>query len=55
MEVCATHPNVIGYQLDNETKSYDTAGERVQKMFVDYLKDKFKTTDALNEAFGLTY
>ena len=26
MEACAAHPQVIGYQLDNETKSYDTAG-----------------------------
>ncbi|MGN0376236.1 MAG: beta-galactosidase [Suilimivivens sp.] len=55
MEECASHPQVIGYQLDNETKSYDTAGPRVQEKFVDYLKDKFKTTDALNRAFGLTY
>ena len=55
MEACAAHPQVIGYQLDNETKSYDTAGPRVQQKFVDYLKRKFVTTDALNRAFGLTY
>ena len=23
MEECANHPKVIGFQLDNETKSYD--------------------------------
>ncbi len=55
MEECANHPKVIGFQLDNETKSYDTAGTHVQKQFVAYLKEKFGTTDALNKAFGLTY
>lgn len=55
MEESANHPQVIGFQLDNETKAYDTAGPNVQKRFVSYLKDKFKTTDALNKAFGLTY
>lgn len=55
MEECASHPAVIGFQLDNETKAYDTAGPRVQEKFVEYLKEKFVTTDALNRAFGLTY
>ena len=49
------HPAIIGYQADNETKHYHTAGENVQKLFVAYLKDKFKTTDSLNKAFGLDY
>ena len=51
----ADHPAVIGYQLDNETKYYGTAGNNVQRMFVRYLRDKFGTTDALNEAFGRDY
>lgn len=51
----AKHPAVIGYQLDNETKYYDTAGENVRRGFVRYLKRKFGTTDALNAAFGLDY
>lgn len=55
MEESASHPQVIGFQLDNETKSYDTCGKRAQEMFVSYLKEKFGTTDALNKAFGLTY
>lgn len=55
MEECASHPQVIGFQLDNETKAYDTAGPAVQQKFVSYLKEKFHTTDALNRAFGLTY
>src|SRR5277367_1653182 len=28
------HPSVIGYQLDNETKAYDTSGPNVQAAFV---------------------
>lgn len=55
MEVCAQDPAVIGYQLDNETKHYDTAGPHVQQLFVEYLKEKFGTPDAMNAAFGLTY
>lgn len=46
---------IIGYQLDNETKSYDTCGERVQKRFAEYLKQKFGNLDALNLEFGLNY
>jgi len=49
------HPAIIGYQADNETKHYQTAGENVQRLFVKYLKEKFKTTDNLNAAFGLDY
>ena len=49
------HPAVIGYQIDNETKYYGTAGNNVQRMFARYLRDKFGTTDALNAAFGFDY
>jgi beta-galactosidase len=49
------NPAVIGFQADNETKHYNTAGDTVNKMFVSYLKSKFKTTDSLNKAFGLNY
>ncbi len=48
-------PNVIGYQLDNETKSYGTAGPRVQQMFVSYLKEQFPDINAFNQEFGLDY
>lgn len=54
-EHTANHPNVIGFQLDNETKHYGTASADVQKLFRDYLKDKFKTIDALNKEFGFAY
>ncbi|RPJ57019.1 MAG: beta-galactosidase [Acidobacteria bacterium] len=49
------HPAVIGYQIDNETKSYGTAGPNVQLGFVDYLKQRFGTPARLNEVWGLTY
>ena len=49
------NPAVIGYQLDNETKAYNTAGPEVQKAFVAYVRKKFGTPDSLNKAFGLDY
>lgn len=49
------HPAVIGYQTDNETKHYDTSGPNVQLLFVKYMKEKFKTLDAVNKKFGLDY
>lgn len=49
------HPAVIGYQTDNETKHYHTAGPNVQLLFVKYVRDKFKTLEELNKAFGLDY
>lgn len=51
----ADRPNVIGFQIDNETKHYDTASESVQKLFREYLIQKFRTTENLNRAFGLAY
>ncbi len=55
MEHTANHPCVIGFQIDNETKHYGTASSFVQDAFVDYLKEKFKTTENLNNAFYLRY
>jgi beta-galactosidase len=55
MEHVKDHPAIIGYQVDNETKAYQTSGENVQKQFVQYMKAKFKTLDVINKAFGLDY
>ncbi|MBQ8094873.1 MAG: beta-galactosidase [Clostridia bacterium] len=56
METCAQYENVIGVQLDNETKAYGTAGPNVQHGFVKYLREKFDDSlDTLNAAFGLDY
>ncbi len=49
------HPAIIGYQIDNETSNYGAAGPVVQKNFNDYLKEKFGTTQKLNEIWGFVY
>lgn len=49
------HPAIIGWQVDNETTSYGTAGPNVQAGFADYLKRKFGTVDELNKVWGLNY
>jgi beta-galactosidase len=48
-------PSVIGFQIDNETKSYHVSGPEVQRGFVDSLKRRFPSLDALNHAYGLDY
>lgn len=56
MECTADRKCVIGYQLDNETKYYGTAGNNVQEGFVKYLREKFDDDlDAMNAEFGLDY
>lgn len=54
---CTVHRKcVIGFQLDNETKYYGTAGKNVQERFVKYLRKKFDNDlDAMNREFGLDY
>ena len=49
------HPSVIGYQLDNETKSYRTSGPNVQAAFVAQLKQQWPDLNAFNTEFGLDY
>lgn len=51
----APYPAVIGFQADNETKHYGNVGAAAQARFVSYLREKFGSTDRLNEAFGLDY
>lgn len=48
-------PNVIGWQLDNETASYGASNREVFVGFVDHLKKKFGSTDNLNRAWFLNY
>ena len=56
MKVTAHRKCVIGFQLDNETKYYGTAGSNVQEQFVKYLRKKFDDDlEAMNAAFGLDY
>ncbi len=56
MECTAHRKCVVGFQLDNETKYYQTAGKNVQRQFVKYLREKFRDNlDAMNAEFGLNY
>ncbi|MBQ6807231.1 MAG: beta-galactosidase [Lachnospiraceae bacterium] len=56
MEEVKPYKHVIGFQLDNETKSYDTCSTYAQAKFVEYLKEIFHNDlDALNHEFGLDY
>lgn len=49
------HPAIIGWQVDNETTSYGTAGPNVQRAFVDYLRARFGSVEAMNKAWGFVY
>jgi beta-galactosidase len=49
------NPTVIGWQLDNETSSYDAANPDVFIGFQHYLEKKFGTPEALSKAWFLNY
>ncbi len=49
------NPAVIGWQIDNETGSNGASNSDVFDGFVNHLKKKFVTTDALNKAWFLNY
>lgn len=49
------NPTVIGWQLDNETSSYGAANTDVFIGFQHYLEKKFKTPEALSQAWFLNY
>jgi beta-galactosidase len=49
------NPTVIGWQLDNETSSYEAANTDVFIGFQHYLEKKFNTPEALSKAWFLNY
>lgn len=55
MECVQRYSNVIGFQLDNETKHYHTSGPNVQRLFVRYLKKTFGDIEEMNREFGFSY
>ncbi len=55
MEQVQPYDCVIGFQLDNETKPYDTCSPRAQEQFKVWLQGRFPTVEALNRAFGFAY
>ncbi|KAB7895313.1 beta-galactosidase [Rouxiella sp. S1S-2] len=55
LEHVHTHPAIVGYQLDNETKHYDNVGPVMQQKFVESLRQRYPNIDQLNKDFGLDY
>jgi len=49
------NPTVIGWQLDNETSSYEAANKDVFIGFQHYLEKKFHTPEELSKAWFLNY
>ena len=49
------NPTVIGWQLDNETSSYEAANRDVFIGFQHYLEKKFVTPEELSKAWFLNY
>ncbi|WP_211288351.1 beta-galactosidase [Xanthomonas theicola] len=49
------NPTVIGWQLDNETSAYGSSNPSVHRDFIEWLKARYGTTQALNDAWLLTY
>lgn len=55
MECVSQYDNLIGVQLDNETKHYHTSGPNVQKQFTRHLRNRFGTVEEMNRQFGFNY
>ncbi|MBO6107827.1 MAG: beta-galactosidase [Eubacterium sp.] len=55
MEEAASHPQVIGYQLDNETRSGGSISPETQHIFINRMKEKYPDIREFNHEFGLDY
>ena len=55
LEHTVNHPQVIGFQIDNETKHYDNYGTEIQEGFVNYLKSRYSDIEEFNRDYGLAY
>ena len=53
----ANHPDVIGWQLDNEPSHYGIVdySDNSQRAFRRWLKDKYGTVDKLNDTWGASF
>lgn len=47
--------NVIGYQIDNETKHYGTAGPEIISRFRQWMEKRYRTVDEMNASLGMNY
>ena len=55
MEHYASHPGIIGFQVDNETETRGVNNYDFFVGFVNHLKKKYKTPENLNKLWGLNY
>ncbi|QHC68131.1 beta-galactosidase [Rathayibacter sp. VKM Ac-2759] len=55
VERYAAHPAVIGFQVDNEPGNEIFANRQVFERFVDHLRTRYGSVEALNDEWGLTY
>lgn len=55
MEEVRDCPNVIGFQLDNETRSAGAASPETQALFVKKMQKKYPDIEEFNREFGLDY
>lgn len=55
LERHAGHPAIIGFQVDNEPGFHVIHNEQVFQRFVDHLRHKYGTVEAINREWGLTY
>ena len=55
MEHYASHPGIIGFQVDNETETRGVNNYNYYVSFVNHLKKKYKTPENLNRLWGLNY
>ena len=55
MEEVANNPQVIGFQIDNETRSGNGYSQDNQKMFIEEMKKKYPDIKEFNAEFGLNY
>ena len=55
MEEVKDCPNVIGYQLDNETRAAGAASPETQQLFVRKMQEKYPDIEDFNHEFGLDY
>jgi beta-galactosidase len=51
----ASHPGIIGFQVDNETEARGVNNYDFHVSFVNHLKKKYKTPENLNKIWGLNY
>ncbi|PPG32662.1 beta-galactosidase [Rathayibacter sp. AY2B9] len=55
VERYAAHPAVIGFQVDNEPGNEIFFNRQVFERFIDHLRARYGTVEAINDEWGLTY